>query len=114
MKTLIWLDDCRDPFAPGATWIEEYSPIGIEDVDVIWIDNYAHFIDYLYHNPLPDAICFDHDLGEEKTGYDCAKYLVDLCMNMHLKLPKWAIQSSNPVGKIDIDTLLKNYQKHCE
>lgn len=54
---------------------------------------------HIINHSLPDGICFDHDLGEEKTGYDCAKWLVDYCMDNNLKLPLYAIQSANPVGK---------------
>lgn len=110
MKTLLWLDDYRNPFEND--WLN-FSPIG-KDVDVIWVKSYEEFIEYLNNQQLPDAICFDHDLGEEKTGYDCAKYLVDLCMNMKLKLPKWNCQSANSVGRYNIDCLLNNYKKYCE
>lgn len=111
MKTLLWLDDYRNPFEND--WLN-FSPIG-KDVDVIWVKSYNEFVEYLNRPiPLPDAICFDHDLGEEKTGYDCAKYLVDMCINMKLKLPKWNCQSANSVGRDNIDSLLNNYKKYCE
>ena len=41
--------------------------------------NYKEFVAYLQHYGLPDFISFDHDLGEELSGYDCAKYLLDYC-----------------------------------
>lgn len=118
MKTLLWLDDCRDPYA-NPDWLV-FSPIG-KDVDVIWCKSYDEFVDYLnQHVPLPDAICFDHDLGDpmaddngqnEKTGYDCAKFLVSMCQNMKLKLPAFNSQSSNPAGKERIISLLNNFKK---
>ena len=43
-----------------------------------------------------DAICLDHDLGEEKSGYDIAKYIVDRCIDEGKKLPEFASQSANP------------------
>ena len=61
------------------------------------------------------AIFFDHDLGEDKngTGYDAAKWLVDYCMeNGEIDVPDWGIQSANPVGRDNINSLLKNYRKH--
>jgi len=115
MKKLIWLDDQRNPYS---NWIE-CSPIG-KCVDIIWCKSYTEFIRWITDNGLPDAICFDHDLGDEiigfpsdeKTGYDCAKWLVRYCEDNDLKLPKWNIQSSNPVGKENIKSLLTNFEKY--
>jgi hypothetical protein len=74
---------------------------------------------------LPDSISFDHDLHEEhytpeyfwnnyieskkfqewkkqfykeKTGADCAKWLVNYCNNNKKELPCIYIHSANPVG----------------
>lgn len=107
MKTLLWIDDIRDPSEND--WLI-FSPIG-RDVDVHWVKSYSEFTEWVMRNGLPNAICFDHDLGEEKDGYDCAKWLVDYCIDNHKKLPDYAIQSANPVGKENIDKLLKNYLK---
>lgn len=133
IKSLLWLDDCRDPFDKNVDWLV-FSPIG-KNVDVHWVTNYMEFIDWIMINGLPDAICFDHDLADEhyrpsmynpdghyslyytdgtfkeKTGYDCAKWLIDFCDVNNLELPKYNIQSANPVGKQNIDMLLKNYLK---
>ena len=108
MKTLLWIDDVRNPLEND--WLV-FSPIG-KDVDVVWVKSYDEFVDYLTRvDKLPDAICFDHDLGDGKSGYDCAKYLVDLCMNRRLKMPEWNCQSANIVGRENIDALLNNYLK---
>jgi len=47
-----------------------------------------------------------------KTGYDCAKWLVGYCIDKNLALPLWNIQSANPVGKENINSLLNNYKKY--
>ena len=108
MKTLLWIDDVRNPLEND--WLV-FSPIG-KDVDVVWVKSYDEFVDYLTRaDRLPDAICFDHDLGDGKSGYDCAKYLVGFCMDRGLKLPVWNCQSANPVGRENIDGLLNNYLK---
>ena len=108
MKTLLWIDDVRNPLEND--WLV-FSPIG-KDVDVVWVKSYDEFVNYLTRaDRLPDAICFDHDLGDGKSGYDCAKYLVEFCMDRGLKLPKWNCQSANPVGRENIDELLNNYLK---
>ena len=67
----------------------------------------------------PHFISFDHDLGEkEPTGYDIAKKLVagDLGelngTEFEKGLPKdfsFYVHSQNPVGAVNIRTLLDNY-----
>jgi len=112
-KTLLWLDDYRDPTT--SDWLN-FSPIG-KDVDVVWVKSYDEFVDYIMQpQPLPDGISFDHDLAdmkdtEEKTGYDCLKFLIDLCINLKIKLPVCSCHSSNPVGKERIESLINNYKK---
>ncbi len=79
------------------------------------LKNYNEFVSYINDNGLPTAICFDHDLGEENTGYDCCKYLIEYALNNAIKnLPLYNIQSANPVGKENIDKLIKNYNKIYE
>lgn len=126
-KELLWLDDARDPFKND--WLI-FSPVNDYE-NVVWIKNYNDFVNYIENNGLPYAICFDHDLSDfqalkfgtdmlddvdlpenEKTGLDCAKYLVDYCLDRNLPIPHYNIQSANPVGKANIDMLLKNYEKY--
>jgi len=71
--------------------------------------NYADFVEYITQNGLPDFISFDHDLGEDESGYDCAKYLVEYCIEYNLPLPKFSVHSQNPVGKENIERLLNNF-----
>lgn len=121
-KTLLWLDDYRNPHEND--WLN-FSPIG-KDCNVVWVKSYAGFTHWIIVNGLPDAVCFDHDLGNipeyeyettvenpnsELTGYDCAKWLVKYCMLHGKPLPLYAIQSANTVGKENIDKYLKNYIK---
>jgi hypothetical protein len=108
MKKLLWLDDIRDPFV----WSFQYAP-DYEQDEVSWVKNYTEFTEWITKNGLPDMICFDHDLGNryEKTGHDCAKWLVEYCINNNLNLPKWGIQSANPTGRDNINGLLNNYKK---
>ena len=113
-KVLLWLDDYRDPNKDD--WLN-FSPIG-KNVHIYWAKSFDDFTDYINEEGLPDAICFDHDLGDisnnEKTGYDCAKYLVNYCIFYNIDLPKWNVHSSNPVGKENINKLLTNYVKYCK
>ncbi|WP_034889648.1 cyclic-phosphate processing receiver domain-containing protein [Gillisia sp. Hel_I_29] len=108
MKELLWLDDIRDPLELKLDWLA-YSPIG-KEVEVSWVKNKKDFVCWIQKNGLPDAICFDHDLGEnEPTGYDCAKWLVEYCLDHKVLPPIWGCQSANPVGKVNINGLLRNF-----
>lgn len=131
MKTLLWLDDRRDPFSKTTDWLQ-YSPIGY-DVHIIWIKGFHDFVDYIINNKMPDGICFDHDLGfpmqtslralgmskkksrevarKELSGADCAKWLVEYCLKENIEFPKWNVQSSNPIGKQNIINEIKDYEK---
>jgi hypothetical protein len=102
----------------------------------VWLKSYDDFTKWIKYNGLPDKICFDHDLGEDvamelvskginkskarevkrlaKSGFDCAKWLVDYCLDNNLQIPDWEIQSANPVGKENINSLLNNARKHQE
>ncbi len=135
-KRLLFLDDIRNPFDKESNWLV-FSPIPLYDLkEVIWVKSYVQFTDWIKSNGLPDGICFDHDLSiehyglesksdfiwqeyyrtvdREMTGYDCAKWLVDFCIDNNLKLPLWNVQSMNPVGKENINSLLNNYLKRCQ
>ena len=71
--------------------------------------NYEEFVEYLERKGLPDFISFDHDLGEDLSGYDCAKYLVAYCLEHQRSLPDYQVHSQNPVGKENIERLLENF-----
>ena len=111
-RTLLWLDDCRDPHTYN--YLARFSPIGT-DVYVVWVKKFDEFENFISQHIFPDAICFDHDLAEdsydERTGYDCSKLIVNYSLEHNQDIPPYAIQSSNPVGKEDIRHLLENYHK---
>ena len=104
------------------------------------VRDYKQFVDHIQHNwdtykAFPDMIAFDHDLDDthympqelwgtdydkwaeeqgfdEKTGMDCAHWLVDFCMDNNLTLPDWICHSMNPAGRDNINHLLLNFRKH--
>jgi len=57
---------------------------------------------------LPDFISFDHDLGEGLTGYDFAKWLVELAMRTKSTI-SFFVHSANPVGAKNIQAYIDNY-----
>ncbi|AZB32132.1 cyclic-phosphate processing receiver domain-containing protein [Chryseobacterium balustinum] len=75
------------------------------------VTSYDEFVNFIRHRGFPNFISFDHDLGLGKTGYDCAKFLVEYCLEKQLDLPCFFVHSQNPVGKLNIESLLKNFQK---
>ena len=92
----LFLDDIRE--APDNSWNV--------------VRSYDEFINYIEENGAPDFISFDHDLGEatEKTGYDCAKWLVA----NDYKIKDFDSHSANPPGRENIIRLLQNWKKHKE
>ena len=90
----LYLDDLRT------------TPEGFERVY-----NYEEFVEYLERKGLPDFISFDHDLGEDLSGYDCAKYLVAYCLEHQRSLPDYQVHSQNPVGRENIERLLENFRR---
>lgn len=100
MQKLLWLDDFRNP---KSSLTREY--------EVVWVKSYEEFCNYLECNGLPDIVCFDHDLGTEKSGLDCAHYLVNYCQKHNLDIPQYNIQSSNVVGKENIGSLMDSWHR---
>lgn len=102
--------------------------------DWVVVKNYEEFTKYIIKNGLPILASYDHDLndvhyeinfyeneeynpedyGTEKTGLDCAKWLIDYCIDNKLKLPEFLVHSMNPVGRKAIKDLLENYKKYEE
>jgi hypothetical protein len=123
MKKKLYLDDIRIP------------------KDESWkvVKSFEKFVQAI-EQEFPDIISFDHDLGKfamndyyknqyngvdkinysyinkngEMTGLDCAKWLIDYCMNKSLSLPKCYVHSANPIGSDNIMGLLNNFLKKVE
>lgn len=128
MSYKLFLDDLRHP--PEVQWgdflkVFDYKNT-ISEVEVV--RNYEDFCSIILKRGLPSIISFDHDLGpesykaviegrdddklEEKTGLDCAKFLIEYCLDHRLALPKCHIHSMNPVGGRRIYDLLMSYDAH--
>lgn len=52
------------------------------------------------------------DYGAEKTGYDCAKWLVDYCADNDRLFPLYEVHSMNPVGTARIHNYIHDARKH--
>lgn len=124
MKQILWLDDIRNPF------INLEKKVPTEDGSLVWVRSYDEFTYWITTYGLPDIISFDHDLADEhydynkersdndlyieKTGMDCAKWLVSYCMLHNQPMPITYVHSANPVGADNIRYLINNYKKHVE
>lgn len=73
--------------------------------------DYDEFVNFINKNGVPEFISFDHDLGEGKTGFDCAKFLVEFCMDNGVSDINFQVHSQNPVGKENIEKLLDNFNR---
>jgi hypothetical protein len=136
-KVLLWLDDYRDP--KTSSFLPKYVP-DHESYDIIkWVKSFDEFTEWIIENGIPNnnsllKISFDHDLADEhyapqdryvdynkwaeeqdfqeKTGMDCAKWLVDYCLDNNKQLPSWVSHSANPSGVENINGLLISFMKH--
>ena len=102
-RVIYWIDDLRDP--------KDFLVDRQKNDTVMWFKTYEEFVRAIIQFTLPDVIWFDHDLGNDKSGKDCANFLVDFCLSNALPLPEYNSQSQNPVGKENIIKLLDSYNK---
>ena len=119
----LFLDDERMPW--DVTWCD--IP---RDKAYTIVENYDKFVGMVQAFGVPEFVSFDHDLAQqhyghglnndeipyarytEKTGYDCAKWLVDFCSERGVKFPAYKVHSMNPVGTTNITTYIENAKKH--
>lgn len=93
---ILFIDDIRNPF--------DY----IKDTDNVLtiIARTSHEAIKALKEYTFDIIMFDHDLGEDRTGYDIAKYIVS--NQIEIK-QGFKIHSANPVGRFNISQLMTHY-----
>lgn len=93
----IYIDDVR------------HCPEEIQDAYVVLTARgYCSAIDiiqFCLSGNIPMRIDFDHDLGEGKTGYDVAKYIVE----NQIPVEGYTVHSMNPVGAWNIHQLMSHY-----
>lgn len=131
----IFLDDYRNPHD-----CLKYMHMRIgarnliyQEGDWLIVKNYPHFIAAIAKYGLPELVSFDHDLADghyhenmqsgvlnyqgesfgddyNKTGYHCAEWLINYCMDNNKPLPDFIVHSMNPVGTENIQSLLDNFK----
>ena len=124
--TGVFLDDIRD--------IDQIPPYINTWVTVRNYKEFTEFIEKYWetNNKLPEVITFDHDLAvehdldragkapdapifymkfKEKTGKECAEWLVAFAKSKDIDLGRIAIHSMNPVGAYRIENIINDYKK---
>ena len=118
-------NDCRlykVPGMPNDNWI--YS-----DMKWVIVKNYNEFIktisDKFINDEFPSTISFDHDLADvddeksglicvkfnEKTGHDCAKWLLNFCIENDIEMPKCWVHSMNTIGNLNIRRTIEDWNR---
>ena len=134
MSYNLFLDDERIPH--DVKWIE--LPL----VEWTIARSYTDFTRIVSSLGLPRRVSFDHDLADqhypwtpenqeayknakdplvipydkykEKTGYECAKWLVAYCIERGYTFPEYFVHTMNPIGKENIIQYIESYRKHGE
>lgn len=117
MKYKIYLDDVRTPI--DQTWVvvrsyEEFvdkvNQIGLENIEFISLDHDlgdSAMNEWLYRTTKNYQINYDNIT--EKTGYDCAKWLVEQWLNGKPVVDVYT-HSANAIGSANIMGYINNYR----
>lgn len=117
-KVWLYLDDVRTPKDDYWTVVRNYEEfvakvrlIGLDGIEVISLDHdlgssaMTEYFTNVRHNYK-----LDYDNITEKTGYDCAKWLIGHHMdNPTAKFPTVYVHSANPIGSANIMGYVNNY-----
>ena len=115
--TRIYLDDIRTPVEDGWTVVRNYEQfvstimyIGLDNIELISLDHdlgdtaMKEWHTNVYHN-----YTLDYNNITEKTGMDCAKWLVEQWMNGE-KVVDVFTHSANAIGSANIMGYINNYR----
>ena len=122
MSYLLFLDDERLP--KDVTWVG--LPAVFESAWTL-VRSYDMFVSCIRKLGVPRFVTFDHDLGDnayaaaargdedfqgEKTGLDCARWLVDYCHDNDAPFPPFRVHSMNPSGAKRIRDCIQDAVRH--
>lgn len=126
IKYNLFLDDIREP---NSSWMSYKRELKYDLWNWEVVRNYEEFVGKIQELGIPDFVSYDHDLAEshydvsmdqgldsyqryldgielkEKTGLECAEYLVSI-LGEGQKHPPYIVHSMNPVGKQRIENFL--------
>ena len=141
-KKRIYLDDIRTPISPNNAWVdgiqewtvvrsyEEFvskvNEIGLNNIELISLDHdLGDTAMNEYYNNVSPNYKLDYNNIEEKTGYDAAKWLVNLFYSLNenrinmsrgekkrdknFYFPRVVVHSANPIGSANIMGYINNF-----
>ena len=121
-KLYLYLDDVRTPKADNWEVVRNYDEFvahiklkGLGAYEVISLDHdlgEGAMVEY-YTNVKPNYE-LDYNRIPEKTGMDCARWLVAEAMNTKIPLPTIYIHSANPIGAANMMGYINNYFRNCK
>jgi len=122
-KISLYLDDVRTPTDDSWQVVRNYNQFishvrlnGLENYEVISLDHDLgeEAMNEFYNNALPNFKLNYDNILNEKTGYDCAKWLVAESMTTKIPLPQIYVHSANPIGSANIMGYVNNYLMSCK
>lgn len=120
-KIQLYLDDIRTPNNDDWHVVRNYDELvshirlnGLDKYEVISLDHdLGDTAQKEYFNNVSPNYQLDYNNILEKTGLDCAKWLVAESMNSKIPLPQIYTHSANPIGSANIMGYVNNYLKNC-
>jgi hypothetical protein len=120
-KIQLYLDDIRTPNSDDWYVVRNYDELvshirlnGLDKYEVISLDHdLGDTAQKEYYNNVSPNYQLDYNNILEKTGLDCAKWLVAESMNSKIPLPQIYTHSANPIGSANIMGYVNNYLKNC-
>jgi hypothetical protein len=116
-KIYLYLDDVRIPTEGEWEVVRNYDEFvahiklnGLENYEVISLDHDLgeSAMQEYYTNTKPN-FSLDYNNIKEKTGMDCARFLVAESMTKSIPLPQIYVHSANPIGSSNIIGYINNY-----
>ena len=117
----LYLDDVRTPKDTDWKVVRSYDEFvahirlhGLENYDLISLDHdLGDTAMNEYYNNVHPNYTLDYNNIQEKTGMDCAKFLVAESMTTGKPLPAIYVHSANPIGSANIMGYINNYFMNC-
>ena len=117
MKHNIYLDDVRTPKEEGWTVVRDYDQfvstvmyIGLENIDSISLDHdLGDSAMKEWYTNVAKNYTLNYDNITEKTGMDCAKWLVNQWMDGQPVVEVYT-HSANAIGSANIMGYINNYR----
>ena len=113
----VYLDDVRTPVDKDWVVVRSYdefvdkvNEIGLDNIDVISLDHdLGDTAMAEWHRSVYQNYTLDYNNIKEKTGYDCAKWLVDQWMEGKSVVDVYT-HSANAIGSANIMGYINNYR----